>query len=108
LNKVNKLPQSNSNKIELKKINALVNKYLCNFITEKYFSPFYDKDGNEISQNEYSKGCGITSSTLSKIKELDGYNIPLTTVYSICRFENCSLQDFFSEFEKEYGTNIRP
>ena len=108
MSKTIKLPRETSNKDELNKINALVNKYLCNFIAKKFFSPFYNQDGQEISQNEYSKGCGITSSTLSKIKELDGYNIPLTTVYSICRFENCSLQDFFSEFEKEYGTNIRP
>lgn len=102
------MPQNNSNKVELKEINALVNKYLCNFIAKKFFSPFTNHKGEEISQNEYSNGCGITSSTLSKIKDLDGYNIPLTTIYSICRFENYSLEEFFSEFEKEYGTNIRP
>lgn len=103
-----KLPQNNSNKDELKKINALVNKHLCNFIAEKFFSPFSNNLGEEISQNEYSKECGISSSTLSKIKELDGYNIPLTTLYSICRFENYTLEEFFSEFENKYGTNIRP
>jgi len=102
------LPHGSSNKDELKKINALVNKYLCNYITKKFFTPFCSHDGQEISQNEYSNGCGVTSSTLSKIKGLDGYNIPLTTIYSICRFENYSLEEFFSEFEREYGTNIRP
>ncbi len=108
MSKTIKLPQETSNKDELNKINALVNKYLCNFIAKKFFSPFCNQDGQEISQNEYSIGCGITSSTLSKIKGLDGYNIPMTTIYSICRFENYSLEEFFSEFEKEYGTNIRP
>lgn len=103
-----RLSNSNSNKDDLTKINALVNKYLCNFITKKFFSPFRDQSDNVISQNEYSDGCGITSSTLSKIKNPDGYNIPLTTIYSICRFENYSLKNFFTEFEKEYGTNIRP
>lgn len=102
------MSQDNSNKVELKKINALVNKYLCNFIAKNFFSPFRNQNGLEISQNEYSKGCGITSSTLSKIKEVDGYSIPLTTIYSICRFENYTLEKFFSEFESEYGTNIRP
>lgn len=102
------MPQSNSNKVELRKINALVNKHLCNFIAKKFFSPFFNHQGKEISQNEYSKRCGISSSTLSKIKDSDGYNIPLTTLYSICRFENYTLEEFFSEFEKEYGTNIRP
>lgn len=107
MNKSSKLPKNSSNKDELKGINALVNKYLCNFIAKKFFSPFSDQNGNEISQNLYSDGCGITSSTLSKIKDSDGYNIPMTTIYSICRFERYSLEQFFSEFEKEYGTNIR-
>ena len=108
MKKTIKLSQTNSNKDELKKINALVNKHLCNFIAKKFFTPFYNQDGHEISQNEYASECGLTSSTLSKIKEPDGYNIPLTTIYSICRFENYSLEDFFSEFEKEFGTDIRP
>ncbi|MEC7769814.1 MAG: hypothetical protein VX798_01435 [Bacteroidota bacterium] len=102
------MSRNKSNKDELKEINALVNKYLCNFIAKKFFSPFTDINGNEISQNLYSESCGIASSTLSKIKDSDGYNIPMTTIYSICRYENHSLEHFFSEFEKEYGTNIRP
>ncbi|KAB7530302.1 hypothetical protein F8C76_01995 [Flagellimonas olearia] len=102
------MPNSSSNKEELKKINALVNKYICNFIAKKFFSPYCDENGEETSQNEYSEKCGIASSTLTKMKSPDGYNIPMTTVYSICRFEKYSLEDFFTEFEKEYGTNIRP
>lgn len=102
------MPRSSSNKDDLKKLNALVNKYLCNFIAKKFFSPYCDEDGVETSQNEYSENCGVASSTLTKLKSPDGYNIPMTTVYSICRFEKYSLEDFFSEFEKEYGTNIRP
>lgn len=102
------MPRSRSNKEDLNKLNALVNKYLCNFIVKKFFSPYRDEDGIETSQNVYSENCGVASSTLTKLKSPDGYNIPMTTVYSICRFEKCSLEDFFSEFEKEYGTNIRP
>ncbi|RYC50382.1 hypothetical protein [Flagellimonas olearia] len=102
------MPKRSSNKEELKKINALVNKYICNFIAKKFFSPYYDENGKVTSQNEYSEKCGIASSTLTKMKSPDGYNIPMTTVYSICRFEKYPLEDFFGEFEKEYGTNIRP
>lgn len=102
------MSKNSSDKNDLKEINALVNKYLCNFIAKKFFNPFSDQKGNEISQNQYSNGCGLTSSTLSKIKDSDGYNIPMTTIYSICRFEKYSLEKFFSEFEKEYGTDIRP
>lgn len=102
------MSEFSSDKDELKKINALVNKHLCNFIVKKFFSPYYDENGNEISQNNYSSECGVASSTLTKMKDNDGYNVPITTIYSICRFEKYSLKEFFSEFEKEYGTNIRP
>ncbi|AUP79691.1 hypothetical protein [Flavivirga eckloniae] len=94
------------NKDELNKANALVNKYLCNFITNKFLQTFYDQDGNVISQNKYASSCGLSSSTLSKLKSSEGYDIPMATIYSICRYERHSLKDLFGEFEKEYGVDI--
>lgn len=93
-------------KIELNKKNALVNKYLCNFIERKFLRTLRDNDGNEITQNQYAELCGISSSTVSKIKKSEGYDVPLSTVYNICRHEKYSLTKFFSEFEKEFGKNI--
>ncbi len=94
------------NKNELNKANTLVNKYLCNFISEKFLQSYYDQSGNSISQNKYAYLCGLSSSTLSKLKSSDGYDIPMTTIYNICRHEKYSLKKFFKEFELMYGINI--
>ena len=90
----------------LTKKNALVNKHLCNFIENKFLRDYHDQKGNSISQNDYAKLCGITSSTLSKIKLPAGYNIPMSTLYNILRHERYSLEQFFKEFEEEKGINI--
>jgi len=94
------------NKNELSSKNALVNKYLCNFIASKFLKTFHDQNKNEISQNSYANLCGISSSTISKLKSTSGYDIPLSTIYNICRHEKYSLRMLFDEFEKEYGMNI--
>ncbi|HAY3541103.1 hypothetical protein KRE43_12160 [Elizabethkingia meningoseptica] len=86
--------------------NALVNKYLCNFIASRFLLILRDQNGKEISQNKYAKLCGIAPSTVSKIKLPEGYDIPMSTIYNICRHEKKSLQSFFSDFEKIYGQNI--
>ena len=97
---------SELNKEELNRKNALVNKYLCNFIASRFLRIFHDHDRNEISQNKYANLCGISSSTISKLKSSDGYDIPLSTIYNICRHERYSLRKLFDEFEKKYGINI--
>lgn len=91
---------------EINTANALINKYLCNFIANKFLIKPYNQDGDGISQNKYAELCGLSSSTISKIKSSDGYDIPMSTIYNICRFENYSLKKLFNEFEKKYGVNI--
>lgn len=86
--------------------NALVNKHLCNFIEAKFLRTYRNQKGELISQNEYAKLCGITSSTISKLKLLEGYNIPMSTIYNILRHEKYSLEKFFNEFENAKGINI--
>ncbi|WP_312822756.1 hypothetical protein [Epilithonimonas sp.] len=86
--------------------NALVNKHLCNFIESKFLREYHNQKGEVISQNEYAKLCGITSSTISKLKLPEGYNIPMSTIYNVLRHEQYSLEQFFKEFEKEKGINI--
>lgn len=88
------------------KANSIMNKKLCNFIANKFLRTFKDKEGNKISQNKYAKYCGLSSSTISKIKSEDGYDLPISTIYNICRHERYSLNDFFSEFENLYGENL--
>ncbi|SMG53065.1 hypothetical protein SAMN03080602_04326 [Arenibacter troitsensis] len=95
-----------TDKNEINKANALVNKYLCSFIFEKFLIKPKNQLGIEISQNQYAKLCGLSSSTISKLKEPKGYDIPLSTIYNICRHEQYSLQKLFKEFESKYGVNI--
>ncbi|XBS40909.1 hypothetical protein IZU89_12350 [Cellulophaga lytica] len=95
------------NKGELKKANALVNMYLCNFIAKKFLNKLTDQKGRAISQNQYADLCGLSSSTITKLKNSEGYEIPFSTIYNICRHEKYSLKTFFSEFENKYGVNIR-
>lgn len=86
--------------------NALVNKHLCNFIESKFLREYHNQKGEIISQNEYAKQCGITSSTISKLKLPEGYNIPMSTIYNVLRHEQYSLEKFFKEFENAKGINI--
>ncbi|QIY84851.1 hypothetical protein HER18_15610 [Chryseobacterium sp. NEB161] len=94
------------NKEVLNRKNALVNKHLCNFIENKFLREYHDQDGNITTQNKYAEMCGITSSTISKLKLEEGYNIPMSTIYNILRHERYTLEKFFKEFEKAKGINI--
>lgn len=91
---------------EPNKKNYLFNKYLCNFIDAKFLRKLQDQNGNIVSQNKYAKLCGTTSSTITKLKKPEGYDVPFSTIYNICRHEKYSLQEFFTEFESSYGENI--
>ena len=100
------MAKSNKHINEWNKANTLLNKYLCNFITQKFLQSYSDQNGDIISQNKYAILCGLSSSTLSKLKNTEGYDIPMTTIYNICRHEKYSLKKFFTEFENMYGINI--
>jgi len=82
------------------------NKHLCNFIESKFLREYHDQNGNVVSQNKYAKLCGITSSTISKLKLSQGYDIPMSTLYNILRHERYTLEKFFNEFENAKGINI--
>lgn len=77
-----------------------LNKKLCEYITIRFLSDF---DNIDNSQNKYSKAVGVTSSTISKISKGDGYNIPLSTIALILKYEKISLSDFFEDFKKFYN-----
>lgn len=55
---------------------------------------------------QYAKECNLATSTITKIQNPYGYNIPLATINSICQKEQTPLSKFFSEFEKEYGVSL--
>ena len=64
------MSKTKTSKEELNRANALVNKYLCNFITDKFLLSPQNQGGAEISQNKYAELCGLSSSTISKIKKI--------------------------------------
>lgn len=88
------------------KLNIAIYRDLCNFISDKFLRKFRDENGKEISQNQYAEKCGLSSSTISKIKESDGYDMPFSTILSICLFEKISLATLFKEFENKYGNRL--
>lgn len=75
-----------------------LNKNLCLFIKKKYFNPYKIK-GKKTSLNKYAKACNLSSSTISKINDPEGYNIPVSTIYLITELEETTLKQFFKEFE---------
>jgi len=72
---------------------------LVQFIREKYCVP-YKNNKKEVSRNDYAKLSGISKGTLSRIKEGYGYDLPLSTIYKFCKFENISVAELLDEFEK--------
>lgn len=84
-----------------------INKLICNFIAKRFLLAPTDHKGKTTSQNKYADLIGLSSSILTKMKEEEGYKIPLATIYNICQKENISLTEFFREFEKEYSYDIR-
>lgn len=94
------------NKNELNIANTVKIRYLCEFMSEIFLQTYYDQNGISISQNKYASLCGLSFSTHSKLKSTGGYNIPMTTIYNICRHEKYSLKKLFAEFESIYGITI--
>ncbi|MDP2160846.1 MAG: hypothetical protein Q8K02_10215 [Flavobacterium sp.] len=86
--------------------NILINKHVCNFISKKWILNRLDSKGKEVTRRQYAKDCNLATSTITKILVPDGYNIPLSTINSICQKEGMPLSEFFLEFEKIYGISI--
>jgi DNA-binding Xre family transcriptional regulator len=88
-----------------KKMHSLIN--TCAILLKiNFYVNIVTKEGKVITQNQYAKLCGITSSTISKLKLDEGYNIPMSTIYNILRHERYTLEKFFKEFETAKGINI--
>lgn len=73
-------------------------KHLVQYMNNKFFSP-YKVDGKEVSRNIYAKKCNVAGSTLTRIKNSEGYDVPISILYKLCKFENISLKEFFIDFE---------
>ncbi len=71
---------------------------LVDFLKIKFCSP-YKINGKKVSRNFYAEKSGISQGTLSRLSKGKGYDVPISTIYKFCKFENIKLKDFFLEFE---------
>ena len=78
----------------------LTNKYVCRFISEEWLS-----DGKSL--REYGRMFGVNYHVIEKIMEKDGYNIPLSTLSTICFYKKIALSDFFRMIESKYGNILK-
>ncbi len=76
-------------------------KNLCLFIKHKYFSPF-KIDGEEVSLHKYAAACNMSPSTVARINKAEGYNVPWSTIFKLCKFEKIPVGTFIQEFENTY------
>ena len=89
---------SNSDKRNEAKV-FLLDRFVCNYIKKEWISD----DKSNLSQ---SQELGIHPHVLTKIKNDDGYRIPLSTLAIICFYKKIELSEFFKLIEKQYGSKI--
>lgn len=68
------------------------------FLKNKFCNPFM-VDNKKVSRNIYAKKSDVGTSTLTRITDGEGYDVPLSTIYKLCKFENITLGDLLVEFE---------
>ena len=77
----------------------LVDRYVCNYISTEWFD-------SELSDREHARQFGIHPNLIKKIKDKDGYKIPVSTLATICFNKGINLADFFNLLTKKYGDKI--
>lgn len=48
---------------------------------------------NKVKGYELAKATGLSPATISKLVRGDNTNIKLETIYKICKFFNCKIED---------------
>lgn len=77
----------------------LLDKFVCNFISKNWIDP-------KKSINKQSKELGVHRHIITKIRDVDGYRIPMSTLAIMCFYKKVSLSDFFKMIEDEHGSKI--
>ncbi|WP_116787828.1 hypothetical protein [Flavobacterium psychrotrophum] len=80
----------------------LIFKNMCIFIAEKWIIGRRDSNGELVSMTKYAYECNLATTTITKIVSSEGYNLPFQTLLKICKKEEISLSQFFTEFEQKY------
>jgi hypothetical protein len=77
----------------------LVDKYICNYIATTWLS-----DG--LSGREQARRLGVHPNLILKIKDVDGYKLPVSTLATMCFYKGISLEEFFRVINEKYGEKI--
>ena len=94
------MTDNNSNKENKRVYN--VDKFVCKFIRENWFSGLHNDKPKKIADE-----FGIHYHTVEKImSRQEGYHIPLYTLSTICFYKGVKLSQFFKEVERLYGRNL--
>jgi hypothetical protein len=88
--------QSNSFKDKKPVKVFLIDRYVCNYICEKWMS-------DNVSNRSFGKSHGIHEGIVRKIKDVDGYKIPVSTLTTMCFYKGIKVSDFFKLIEEKYG-----
>lgn len=72
-------------------------KYVCKFISDEWLS------SKDISSRKYGKMYGVNYHIIEKIQQEDGYNLPLSTLTTMCFNHGMKLSDFFKHVETKYA-----
>lgn len=73
-------------------------KNLVQYLKQRFCSP-YKVEGEEVSRNVYAEKSEVSGATLTRINAGYAYDVPISTIYKICKFENVTITKFFSDFE---------
>lgn len=77
----------------------LLDKFVCNYIRNNWIDP-------NKSINGQSKELGVHRHIITKINDVDGYRIPMSTLAIMCFNKKISLSAFFKIIEEKHGTKI--
>lgn len=80
--------------------------HLVQFLKNKFLST-YKIDGIKVSRDIYAEKSGVSQGTLSRLKKGIGYDVPVSTIFKLCKFENVSTKDFFIEFEEYLEAELK-
>ncbi|MBE8719950.1 helix-turn-helix domain-containing protein [Sphingobacterium pedocola] len=73
-------------------------KNLVQFLKKKFCSP-HKINGEEVSRNEYADKSEISRGTFTRLKKGEGYDVPTSTIFKLCKFEDIKVVDFYMEFD---------
>ncbi|MNR59755.1 hypothetical protein D3C85_1810800 [compost metagenome] len=58
---------------------------------------------DDVSNRSFGKLHGIHEGIVRKIKEVDGYKIPVSTLTTICFYRGIKMSEFFKLIEEKHG-----